>query len=79
MVNRHFISGACMSGAILSYQLIVGEQSVEFTTFLAVRNPLSEVGGGECKLLDVMRTNLGVLLHRARTRLRQYLETKKVR
>ena len=28
-----------------------------------------------CKILDVTRTNLGVLLHRARTRLRECLET----
>lgn len=29
-----------------------------------------------CKILDVTRTNLGVLLHRARTRLRECLETR---
>ena len=29
-----------------------------------------------CKILDVTRTNLGVLLHRARMRLRECLETK---
>ena len=29
-----------------------------------------------CKILDVTRTNIGVLLHRARNRLRECLETK---
>ena len=32
-----------------------------------------------CKILDVTRTNLGALLHRARTRLRECLETKELR
>ncbi len=32
-----------------------------------------------CKILEVTRTNLGVLLYRARTRLRECLETKGVR
>ncbi len=32
-----------------------------------------------CKILEVTRTNLGVLLHRARTRLRECLETKGIR
>ncbi len=32
-----------------------------------------------CKILEVTRTNLGVLLHRARTRLRECLETKGLR
>ncbi len=32
-----------------------------------------------CKILEVTRTNLGVLLHRARNRLRECLETKGVR
>jgi RNA polymerase sigma-70 factor (ECF subfamily) len=41
---------------------------------------LREVEGLEsneiCKILDVTRTNLGVLLHRARTWLRRCLEMK---
>ena len=32
-----------------------------------------------CKILEVTRTNLGVLLHRARTWLRKCLETKGIR
>ena len=32
-----------------------------------------------CKILEVTRTNLGVLLHRARTRLRECLEPKGLR
>ena len=32
-----------------------------------------------CKILDITRTNLGVLLHRARTRLRECLEPKELR
>ncbi len=32
-----------------------------------------------CNILEVTRTNLGVLLHRARTRLRECLEAKGIR
>ena len=32
-----------------------------------------------CKILDVTATNMGVLLHRARTRLRECLEKKGLR
>ena len=45
-----------------------------------VLREVEELGTEEiCKILDVTRTNLGVLLHRARTRLRECLEPKGLR
>ena len=45
-----------------------------------VLREVEELGTEEiCKILDVTRTNLGVILHRARTRLRECLEAKGLR
>ena len=45
-----------------------------------VLREVEELGTEEiCKILDVTRTNLGVLLHRVRMRLRECLETKGLR
>ena len=46
-------------------------------TILTCTPPASAVNRYEiCKILDVSRTNLGVLLYRSRNRLRECLETK---
>ena len=45
-----------------------------------VLREVEEMETGEiCKIMEVTRTNLGVLLHRGRSRLRECLETKDIR